>query len=170
MTSCGPSCGGISTKVRSSSWRPLSACSTTSTASTTRCAWNPRNEMSRTLQLGLAALLLAGICRADCIPIEHAKEHVGDNVCVSGKVLNVTEKRGVRFLNFCEDYRVCPFTVVVFNRDLRDVGDIYRLAGRTIEVHGVVKLYDSRPEIILNGRGSSPARPPTSLPCPRDST
>jgi DNA/RNA endonuclease YhcR with UshA esterase domain len=101
------------------------------------------------VEVAAAALLLSGICGAECIPIEHAKEHVGDNVCVTGKVLKVTESRGVRFLNFCEDYRVCPFTVVVFNRDLRDVGDIYRLAGRTIEVHGVVKLYDSRPEIIL---------------------
>ena len=101
------------------------------------------------VQIATAGVLLSGICGADCIPIEHAKEHVGDNVCVSGKVLNVTEKRGVRFLNFCEDFRLCPFTVVVFNRDLRDVGDIYRLAGRIIEVHGVVKLYDSRPEIIL---------------------
>jgi hypothetical protein len=101
------------------------------------------------VQVAAAVLLLSAMCAADCIPIEHAKEHVGDNVCVTGKVLNVSEARGVRFLNFCEDYRVCPFTVVVFNRDLRDVGDIYRLAGRTIEIHGVVKLYDDRPEIIL---------------------
>ena len=44
----------------------------------------------------------------------------------------------------------CPFTVVVFPSGLKDVGDVRRLAGRTIEIHGAVKLYDGRPEIILN--------------------
>ena len=44
----------------------------------------------------------------------------------------------------------CPFTVVVFSRDLKDVGDIRRLTGRMIEIKGPVKLYDGRAEIILN--------------------
>jgi len=43
----------------------------------------------------------------------------------------------------------CPFTVVVFSHDLKDVGDVRRLAGRTIEIHGAVKTYDGRPEIVL---------------------
>ena len=102
------------------------------------------------IQLGVAGLILgAGFAAADCIPMEQAREHIGSNVCITGKILNVTGARGVRFLNFCEDYRTCPFTVVVFNRDLRDVGDVYQLKGRNIEIHGVVKLYDDRPEIIL---------------------
>ena len=106
--------------------------------------------MIAALQLGAAGMLLAaGMAGADCIPMEKAREHIGDNVCITGKVVAVREARGVRFLNFCEDYRVCPFTVVVFNRDLRDVGDIYQLKNRIVEIHGVVKLYDDRPEIIL---------------------
>jgi hypothetical protein len=44
----------------------------------------------------------------------------------------------------------CPFTVVIFPHDLKDVGDVRRLAGRMIEIHGPVKLYDGRAEIILN--------------------
>ena len=47
----------------------------------------------------------------------------------------------------------CPFTVVVFASELKDVGDVRRLAGRTIEIHGAVKLYDGRAEIILNRIG-----------------
>jgi hypothetical protein len=43
----------------------------------------------------------------------------------------------------------CPFTVVVFGNDLKDVGDVRRLAGRSIEIRGAVKIYDGRPEIIL---------------------
>jgi len=44
----------------------------------------------------------------------------------------------------------CPFTVVVFSNDLKDVGDVRRLAGRTIEIRGALKAYDGRPEIILS--------------------
>ena len=33
--------------------------------------------------------------------------------------------------------------------DLKDVGDVRRLEGRVIEIHGPVKLYDGRAEIIL---------------------
>ncbi|MFY9744367.1 MAG: hypothetical protein WA252_00725 [Candidatus Sulfotelmatobacter sp.] len=43
----------------------------------------------------------------------------------------------------------CPFTVVVFGSDLKDVGDVRRLTGRVIEIHGPVKLYNGRAEIIL---------------------
>ena len=42
-----------------------------------------------------------------------------------------------------------PFTVVVFPSDLKNVGDIRQLQGRMIEIHGQVKEYDGRAEIIL---------------------
>jgi hypothetical protein len=42
-----------------------------------------------------------------------------------------------------------PFTVVVFPRDLKNGGDIRQWQGRMIEIHGQVKEYDGRAEIIL---------------------
>ncbi len=88
---------------------------------------------------------------SDCIPIGQASQHVGETRCVTGKVVRVkVGVKGVHFLDFCEDQMACPFTVVVFEHDLKDVGDVRRLAGRTIEIRGAVKLYDGRPEIILN--------------------
>jgi hypothetical protein len=70
---------------------------------------------------------------------------------VTGKVLRVkVGARGVHFVDFCEDQMACPFTVVVFPSDLKDVGDVRRLTGQVIEIHGPVKLYDGRAEIILN--------------------
>ena len=88
---------------------------------------------------------------SDCIPIYEANHHVGETKCVAGKVLRVKVGRGgVHYLDFCEDQMACPFTVVVFAHDLKDVGDVRRLAGRMIEIQGPVKLYDGRPEIILN--------------------
>jgi hypothetical protein len=99
----------------------------------------------------LLTILLAPLLSAsDCLPIHEASQHVGETKCVTGKVIRVKAgTKGVNYLDFCEDQLACPFTVVVFPSDLKDVGDIRRLAGRTIEVRGAVKLYDSRAEIIL---------------------
>jgi len=97
-------------------------------------------------------LVLAGVSSAsDCISIREAGDHVGETKCVTGKVLHVkVGGKGVHFLDFCEDQMACPFTVVVFSHALKDVGDVRRLEGRTIEIQGAVKLYDGRPEIILS--------------------
>ena len=79
-----------------------------------------------------------------------AKKHISETRCVSGKVLRVKEgNRGVTFLDFCEDYLVCPFTVVVFPSDLKHVGDLRQLQGKMVEIHGPVKEYDGRAEIVL---------------------
>lgn len=87
---------------------------------------------------------------SDCIAIGDARQHVGEDKCVIGKVLRVKAgARGVHFVDFCEDQMSCPFTVVVFGSDLKDVGDVRRLAGRVIEIHGPVRLYNGRAEIIL---------------------
>jgi hypothetical protein len=98
------------------------------------------------LLLSAAPLLVA----SDCIPIQEARQHVGETRCVTGKVSGVkVGSKGVHFLHFCEDQMACPFTVVIFSQDLKDVGDVRRLVGRTIEIQGAVKLYDDRAEMIL---------------------
>jgi hypothetical protein len=108
------------------------------------------------LARGVGILLLAPLSApllyaSDCLPIHEAKQHVGETKCVTGKVLRVkVGPKGVHFVDFCEDQMACPFTVVVFPSDLKDVGDVRRLTGRVIEIHGPVKLYDGRAEIILN--------------------
>jgi len=115
--------------------------------------WNRRiRRLVKWRETILAVLLLPPpfLFAADCIPIHEAARHVGETQCVTGKVLRVKAgNSGVHFLDFCEDQMACPFTVVVFAGDLKDVGDVRRLEGRTIEVHGAVKLYDGRAEIIL---------------------
>ena len=87
---------------------------------------------------------------SDCLPIGEARQHVGEDKCVVGKVLRVKAgAHGVHFVDFCEDQMSCPFSVVVFSSDLKDVGDVRRLTGRVIEIHGPVKMYNGRAEIIL---------------------
>ncbi|MGC1452449.1 MAG: hypothetical protein WA830_20670 [Candidatus Sulfotelmatobacter sp.] len=114
------------------------------------------------LALGLLFLVLPPLLRAsDCIPIHEAGQHVGETKCVAGKVLKIKlGAKGVHFLDFCEDQMACPFTVVVFASALKDVGDVRHLEGRTIEIHGAVKLYDRRPEIILNRISQITGGPP----------
>jgi hypothetical protein len=103
----------------------------------------------------LVLLLSATAASAsDCLPIAQASQHVGETKCIVGKVLRVkVGSKGVHFVDFCESQASCPFTVVVFPHDLKDIGDVRRLVGRVIEIHGPVKLYDGRAEIILNRIG-----------------
>lgn len=100
------------------------------------------------------AVIGFGLCilssASDCVPFQQASQHVGEDKCVMGKVVRVKASRGAHFLDFCEEQMACPFTVVVFSHDLKDVGDVRRLAGRMIEIHGAVKLYGGRAEIILS--------------------
>ncbi len=106
-----------------------------------------------------------GEAAAACIPIAEAANHIGARRCVAGKVVRVKQgNRGVHFFDFCEDYRTCPFTVVIFPGDLKHVGDVRQLQGKQIEIEGELKSYDGRAEIILTRlsqlRGDAASIPP----------
>jgi hypothetical protein len=98
----------------------------------------------------LLTLLFPALSAADCIPIAEARQHIGEDQCVTGKVVRVKHaSRGVTLFDFCQDSMVCPFTVVVFSHDLKHIGDVSQLQNQVIEVHGPVKEYDGRAEIVL---------------------
>ncbi len=99
----------------------------------------------------LVLILLAANCAAACLPITEAPKRLGSTVCITGKVLTVkrSDSGAAWFLNFCEDYKTCPFSAVVFTKDLRDVGDVRMLQGKVIEVNGKVLEYQGVPEIII---------------------
>ncbi|PYX98227.1 MAG: hypothetical protein DMG71_01010 [Acidobacteria bacterium] len=99
----------------------------------------------------MTALISQVLSATECIPFQEARQHIGATRCVTGKVVRVEEgDKGVTYLDFCEDYRVCPFTVVVFRSDLGHVGDVRQLSGKTVEIHGELKEYDGRAEIVLS--------------------
>jgi len=86
----------------------------------------------------------------NCLTVAEAQKHVGKTNCVKGTVVCVEEgHNGVTFLDFCTDYRSCPFTVVVFRGDLKSVGDVRQLQGRDITIKGRIEEYDDRAEIVL---------------------
>jgi hypothetical protein len=107
-------------------------------------------QLKRSMLASVILLCAIAAIAEDCLPITEARCHLGEHKCVTGKVLKVTRTdSGTHFLNFCEDYRVCPFQVVVFRGDLKHVGDIRQLQGQIIQIRGDIKSYDGRPEIIL---------------------
>ena len=86
----------------------------------------------------------------NCLTIAEAHKHVGKTYCVSGTVVRVEEgNNGVTFLDFCADYRSCPFTVIVFPGDHKNIGDVRLLQGRTVTIKGRIEEYGERAEIIL---------------------
>ncbi len=98
----------------------------------------------------LLALLSSRSAWPECLPFSDAAKHVGEVKCITGTVIRVKQgERGVHFLDFCDDFRLCPFTVVIFPHDLKSVGDVRQLQGRMVEIHGQIKEYDGRAEIIL---------------------
>ena len=88
---------------------------------------------------------------SECIPFSEARHYIGKSQCVTGTIVHVKAGRnGVTFLDFCDDYEVCPFTVVVFASDLRRIGDVMQLKGRSVQIRGKIEEYDGRAEIILS--------------------
>lgn len=103
------------------------------------------------LKAAALLVLFPALSWAACIPFDQARKHIGETQCVSGRVLRVeTGNRGVHYLDFCEDDGSCSFSVVVFSSDLKRVGDVEQLAGKTVEIRGEVKEYDGRAEIVLD--------------------
>ena len=121
--------------------------------------------MTKSVMVIASVFLLAVCSDAACIAFDHAPEHIGEKTCVTGTVLKVKETQGgTFFLDFCEKYYSCPFTVVVFPSSLRDVGDVRLLEGKTIEIHGSIKHWGGRAEIVLKDirqlRGEAANIPP----------
>jgi hypothetical protein len=88
---------------------------------------------------------------APCVDIHEAAKHVGEDGCVAGRVVRVyTSRAGNTFLDFCPDYRQCPFTTVIFAKDRSKFGDLETLQGRWVEIRGPIVPYRDRPEIIIH--------------------
>ncbi len=91
---------------------------------------------------------------AACVGIGDAAGLIGEDACISGRVLRVyTSRSGNTFLDFCTDYRQCPFTSVIFKPDREKFGDLDTLRGRRVEIRGLVTMYQERAEIIIRNPG-----------------
>ena len=86
-----------------------------------------------------------------CVDFHEAAAHIGETSCVSGRVLRVfTSRSGNSFLDFCSDYRDCPFTSVIFEADHSKFGNLSTLTGRQVEIHGTIVQYQGHAEIVVH--------------------
>jgi hypothetical protein len=86
-----------------------------------------------------------------CVDLHDVGPQVGKAGCVAGQVLRIfTSHSGNTFLDFCPDYRSCPFTSVIFASDKDKFGDLESLQGKRVEVRGSITVYQGRAEIIIH--------------------
>ena len=86
-----------------------------------------------------------------CVDIKDAGSHTGEAGCVTGRLLRVfTSRGGNSFMDFCADYRNCPFTSVIFASDKAKFGDLATLAGQQVEIQGTITTYQGHAEIIIH--------------------
>lgn len=88
---------------------------------------------------------------AGCVDFREAGAHTGQTGCVSGRILRVfTSRAGNTYLDFCPDYRDCPFSSVIFASDRAKFGDLGSLEGRKVELRGPISVYQGRAQIIVH--------------------
>ncbi len=80
-----------------------------------------------------------------------AAKHVGEYASVRGTLIATnTSKTGTIFLDFCKNYKSCPFTAVIFADDAKKFGNLSRYIGTSVTLIGKISLYQDKAEIILS--------------------
>lgn len=80
-----------------------------------------------------------------------APSYIGKTASVRGKLLKVyTSKGGTTFLDFCANYKTCPFTAVIFSDDLKKFNDLEGYVGSTVTLSGKIVSYQGKAEIVLS--------------------
>jgi DNA/RNA endonuclease YhcR with UshA esterase domain len=84
------------------------------------------------------------------ISFTQAPNYLGKSACVTGTVDHVyTSRKGTIFLNFCPDYKTCPFGVVIFGENASKFPNVEQYTGKNVEITGFITAYQGRPEIVL---------------------
>ena len=70
---------------------------------------------------------------------------------VTGTLVSVyTSKSGVTYLDFCKNYKTCPFSGVIFSDDRAGFSDLHSHVGSQITISGKIASYQGRAEIVLD--------------------
>jgi len=78
-----------------------------------------------------------------------ADKHYGQEMIVTGKVVQVTLKPTIVFINLDQPHPDSPFVAVIHSDTTNQFGDLKSLQGRSVEIQGTLKEYRDKPEIIL---------------------
>jgi DNA/RNA endonuclease YhcR with UshA esterase domain len=83
------------------------------------------------------------------ISASEAKEHIGAQAVVKGKIAEVNVGERVVRLNFEQPYPKNPFAAVIFPANTNKFPEVEKLKGKTVEVSGKIAVYRERPQIVL---------------------
>ena len=94
---------------------------------------------------------LSGAVSADVGTIDYtdAEENIGNTASVKGILIDAyTSKSGTVFLDFCQSYKSCPFSGVIFADDVSKFGDLSKYAGKSVTLTGLISSYQGQAEMI----------------------
>jgi DNA/RNA endonuclease YhcR with UshA esterase domain len=78
-----------------------------------------------------------------------AKDHVGAEKIVTGKIAEVNIAEKLVRLNFDKPFPNQPFTAVIFAAKTNLFPSLEKLKGKNVEVSGKIAEYRDRPQIVL---------------------
>ena len=100
----------------------------------------------------LFAAAVIALSQSSALRPEQAKDHVGQQVVVEGVVAQVSHstKSNTTFLNFCNPYPNYCFEAVIFQSAQAQFPDASNWQAKKVRVSGVVKMYQGKPEVVLD--------------------
>lgn len=85
------------------------------------------------------------------IDYTEAINHIGEYASVRGTLVSAyTSASGTVFLDFCKNYKTCPFSGVIFADDAKAFGDLSKYNGTVITLTGKISSYQGKAEIVLS--------------------
>lgn len=79
-----------------------------------------------------------------------ATNYYDQTMIVTGKVVQVTIRPSVTFLNLDRPFPDSPFAIVIIHGKSSYYGDANALKGKSVEIAGKIKNYKDKPEIVLS--------------------
>ena len=103
------------------------------------------------LIIALFILLYSAVNAQKVYSPEEAKDHVDEVVTIKGEVSQVTTTRsGQVYFNMGGKYPQNKFSAVILKSNAAKFDNVKDYEGRIVEVTGKVKIYNSKPEIVLD--------------------
>jgi len=78
-----------------------------------------------------------------------ARDHIGTNAVVTGKVAEIHKGASTVNLNFGNAFPKQLFTAVIFSRNTNQFPDLDKMKDKTVEVTGKIVDYKDKPEIVV---------------------
>jgi DNA/RNA endonuclease YhcR with UshA esterase domain len=110
--------------------------------------------------LVLVAALVAASAPAFALTVStaDASRYVGQPVTVEGTASVYASAGGTIFVDLGGSGRESPFTGVIFKDYASKFPNVTSYSGKTVDITGLVQLYQGKPEIVLRSLGQLSAK------------